>query len=463
MPSLEVISNQLYPDSFQESVSSQLATPISVSRSWTPNVPSTATTAQSIDHSRRSPWLDQSQDLDLTEATINDQAICILSSNWMSPEFDSIIDWDNQIPWEQPNYEMPQSSFPMNHSIESERHAGITGNPTAKHGNDMIRTGHMDTYLSDYDNSKSPLQGIRDLPPSTLPSNSFYVGSDGARAPFKGLTHSRRTESSKINESNITLVTADSLTDHHDELVSDISYLNLVNGLVSTIPKQRNGGFDLTMFPNQRDVGALCELYFNKFHPIFPILRKRTFVEESAAHWNLLLAVAATGSLYCCTSLGLKTSKMLCNLVEEICGINDDIPLQPTFDSMDAEFHYMEDVLASVRTTILTAICMIEHGQDHTMNSAVIRRYQLVELCTMHKLLDSSKKFTKYADQATHHQGRSPSNITTASSPEETLAQAQVVGDVEYFLLNESRRRAGLMIWVRKCNFLANDEVSFAE
>ncbi|KAL7958051.1 hypothetical protein V8C34DRAFT_284154 [Trichoderma compactum] len=345
---------------------------------------------------------------------LNEQAMDLLSMNWMSPDSTS-FGWNGLIA--APPYAEDDKGdlympffFPASGTLpDPDRECvSISGQEPGivRHDTSASSVGHP-TYTP----GKVGSGAGRSI------TGSYYVDGDGSRAPFRGQT-ARRWRDRQMMAANDASTPGSTIANHTDSgtggswdgplLVSVDSYNNLIREL-----GRENLVVDTNLFPSLQCIDACVRSYFANFHPTFPFIRKETFLEESNKHWKLLFAVVVVGSKY-------NTSTEEPQLSPEFIAILDGIFSSQMCHYGPAEYNAFN--LPSLQAASLSWICSLHRGKSKTTRHALLQRHYLVEACTKLNLLSGESE-----DSHAHHDHN------------------KLVRD---WSMNQSRIRTGLMIWL---------------
>ena len=354
--------------------------------------------------------------------------------NWMSPENQQVINWDRQLAdfrvhngEASPTYGAFPFYFngpnPMNvrrdhWNLPSSRNKEQSEQSSPHTSRDACENS-LSRSSDSYFDAGSMI--------STSTNGNLYVDGSGARAPFGGRLNIQCSPLSvDANGEDPT-----ELAPFHSDtagLVSTFAYQRLRDHLEeeSRIHLQ---SLDLSQFPPYAHIQGFVRYYFERFHLVFPFLRKSSFSCDSSHHWVLLLAVAATGSRYLRRNQGMQPGKMLLDLLRMILSrrlfglhVDDDesIPFIPGAHSVGSTI----PDLPVLQAAILSVICTIHSGTKSMAERAFVERHYLVEACIA-------------------------SGLLSATSPAEALSDGPVdENSLRRWLYRESEIRTGMMIWV---------------
>lgn len=364
----------------------------------------------------------------------NEQALDLLSMNWMSPEQSATLGWDGLVavpPYADTNKNDPYLPFIFSNSGAlpdssiPRTNARVPTGSISRHDTHLNSTGH-----STYSSSQPGLEGVKST------TGSYYVDGDGSRAPFGGQAarewRGRRmagANNASTPGSNATNYTDDEPSGRwEDALVSEESYESMIRHLHLELAKQ-NVIIDASTLPSLECISHCVQCYFANFHPTFPFIRKAALLEHSSNDWILLLAVAVVGSKYTTSD----DEERLHALGSEFLAAIDSVSLsrlchnrltKTRFFSTSPLRELEKDVLslAALQAATLLLIYSLHRGkQDMTMH-ALLERHYLAGACKELKLLSG-----EVVESNCHHDG----------------------DNAQSWLMKQSRIRVGLMIWVR--------------
>ncbi|EHK42435.1 hypothetical protein TRIATDRAFT_10744, partial [Trichoderma atroviride IMI 206040] len=360
----------------------------------------------------------------------NEQALDLLSMNWMSPEQSGSLGWDGLVavpPYtENDKNDLYLPFFFSNvEALPDSSRQCIPRTNAQTHSIDRHDTSLNGTSHSTY-SSKSGLEGVKST------AGSYYVDGDGSRAPFGGqaarkwrgrrMAGANNASTPGSNSTNYTDGEADGLWE--DASVSVESYESMIRHLHLELGKQ-NVMMDASTLPSLECIAHCVQSYFANFHPTFPFIRKAAFLEHSSNDWILLLAVAVVGSKYTTDD----EEEPLHALSEEFIAALDSMAISRLcYDRLTeatASFGEAENgvsSLSALQAATLFLICSLHKGIADMMKRTLLERHYLVGACKEFKLLsgDSEERYR-------HHDG-------------DNVARS--------WLMNQSRIRVGLAIWL---------------
>ncbi|KAL5089148.1 hypothetical protein Trisim1_006001 [Trichoderma cf. simile WF8] len=344
---------------------------------------------------------------------LNEQVMDLLSMNWMSPDSAS-FGWNGVIT--APPYAEDDKNdlympflFPASGTLPDPDRECVPSNGQEP-GIGQHDTSISSTTHTTYTPSKLGSEGNKSM------TGSYYVDGDGSRAPFRGQTAGQWRDR-RIMATNDASTPGSGITNCTDggtggswegPLVSVDGYNNLIREL-----GRENLVADTNFFPSLHCIEACVHSYFANFHPILPFIRRKTFLEESKKHWELLLAVAVVGSKY-------NTSNEEPQLSPEFIAILDGISSSQICHDGPAETGIPS--MSSLQAASLSLICALHSGKSKMTRHALIERHYLVEACNELNLL------SRELEDSHVHQDYSKL--------------------VEDWSMNQSRMRTGLMIWL---------------
>ncbi|KAF2183541.1 hypothetical protein K469DRAFT_582769 [Zopfia rhizophila CBS 207.26] len=345
--------------------------------------------------------------------------------NWLSPSNDTVKDWDAQLA---SLYNIPSTfgSLGAAFDVQPAEEAGSLWdsvpagvNPAAE----ITLSEHNSTNQSLAHHSSISGSSPTDSASIISTTSRYYVEGTGARAPFMGKSHKRRSKACTLVLSEMhpdTLSTADNCLD----LVSNDAYEDLLRSLHGE-NHMHHLGIDMASFPPQAHIAVFAKLYFDKFHPTFPFLSKSSFGQRRA-NWILLLAVTTVGASYTRSEQSARQRETLFSILRIVLhhrfngAPSGDVSATSAMSSTNECGAAHE--LNSVQARILNCVCMFHSGKPELMKQAVFEQWNLVE--------------------ATHSLDLfSPTVIIAEPRPEDNATF------VQHWLQAQSRLRAGFMIW----------------
>ena len=183
-------------------------------------------------------------------------------------------------------------------------------------------------------------------------------------------------------------------------------------------------GIDITKFPSCSQIEIWVQQYFEKFHPIFPFLRRASFREKDSHGPLLLLAVAAAGSKYAHRSQEPRDA--LCPILDTVLRQHRREAL-PMFSEGRTSDIYVPGQLPEpenptdfrdLQADVINTILLLQSGRTALLETALHGYHHLVRTCNSLGLL------------------------------EWTLVRSGDDEQLQDWLKSESRTRTGWMIWV---------------
>jgi len=275
---------------------------------------------------------------------------------------------------------------------------------------------------------------------STRPAKTFksryYVDGTGSRAPFGGKTQDPTcsSEPAQRHEAEANMPTTPHEMLDAISLCPSEAYQSLLHG-ITTEARTALIEIEPSDLPTHMHVSICVRRYFEKFHPIFPFLRRPSFSHDASNSWHLLLAVAVVGSRYMYHSQHSQLNASLPRLLSIVL-TSQKYGLM-SLDVVDEEefVHIPGCTTVSKRTCptlsllqagVLNIICLLHSGKKALVERAFVERHYLVEACQSMGLLANTTRFG------------SLDNLTKSG-------HEHMVGA---WLAQEAKIRTGMMIWV---------------
>jgi hypothetical protein len=356
----------------------------------------------------------------------NQPVLGALGVNWMSPQYQDDIDWNailvgfprmhNDEVQQDPCTELPAETVP-----------GIGCNLPSQ-------TEQMRQTALEHNIARTSSDAASSATPKST-ENIYYVDGTGARAPFGGRSHGRSSvvNTQEMHEAGHGSDNAMSpIASVAHGLCSQDAYDNLTQHISSEFRGSRMD-FAITSFPSNTQIQICVAHYFEKFHPIFPFIRKATVSHITSDEWLLLLAVAAAGSRYVKRHRKKDTSDVLLTILdaalqhrkygyetEDIDRASDDCFIPGQYAQRCAS-----PSLVLLQASILHVLLLQHSGKKSFVERAFIERHYLVEACNSLGLIS-----------------RAPRERATSS------AEYGGYDSLEHRLVRESEIRVGMMILV---------------
>lgn len=346
--------------------------------------------------------------------------------NWMSPQNPQVVDWDTQLAdftVSNDGVGMGQGGFPFFLTSTNTMEANAWSTDAIGASSSLQVSAH---------NGQPNQEGAEFASTHSVATAStdgkYYVDGAGARAPFGGRSNTRRSAVNidPMHEKDGTADISRSAMASPTELVPDSAYENFRESIRTEALHLVD--VDSDSFPSHAHLELFVRYYFDKFHPVFPFLRKASFPNDSQ-DWVLLLAVAVVGSRYLRRIHGSQPGEILQQILQKALGrllyganlSDDDTPYLPG----DSSTTPASPSIYTLKAGILNTICMLHSGKKSQVERAFLDRHYLMEACHSSRLLSAVSPTMSFTDQ---------------SDKEEAISA---------FLKRESEVRTGMMIWVR--------------
>ncbi|KAH8901619.1 hypothetical protein GQ53DRAFT_851567 [Thozetella sp. PMI_491] len=356
-----------------------------------------------------------------------------LAVNWMSPDDAMMRDWDLQLsmlgyPVASAPSLPPFTVDPTQPESIEERHwqTGLD-NPIALTPAEATRHPDYPFTHRTIERAVSVSEGGQTDNGSNLSTSSkYYVDGTGARAPFKGMSHERRSRAdiTTLSEAMATSPSSlDAVEDARRNTISPGTYNHLLQKLQSS--SEASGFFlDLSCIPPLNHMAVFVKLYFDKFHPVFPFVQANSLAQLDG-DGVLLLAVAAVGASYI-GKPGTQDKEKLSRILRSV--LQHRFYAEPLEDLAHStapvnKGNFMDNISA-IQASILNCVCLFYSGRPNSMRRAAFERSYLVEAANALHLLDF----------------REVNNNDSESVDSSSF--------VERWLMDESKLRTGFMIWV---------------
>jgi hypothetical protein len=391
----------------------------------------TATFSSSVNHAAGRP----------TEWTVNyngtadlgafDQPdLGALEVNWMSPQYPDNVDWDTLL-----------AGFVVNARTHD------YGRPRGSPGDVDVTATINESNI--YQQPQQPLQQALEIETgqsyhvavansiSPLTEGRYYVDGTGARAPFGGRAHDRGSievgEMQRPVESGNTTSLGLPVPSLSQNLCPQAAYNNLIRQIISE-SQHRHLNLDIATFPSHVQLQLYVHHYFDRFHPIFPFIRKASFSHIASKEWLLLLAVATIGSRYMRRVEGRVPGESLFTILDatlthlkygygkERGDECSNIPFVPG----QHERALAGPNLATLQAGVLNVIILQHSSRKVLVERAFIERHYLVEACHSLELVSRTPSIQDMASTTNHLEPDTLQN----------------------WLIRETEIRVGMMIWV---------------
>ena len=238
---------------------------------------------------------------------------------------------------------------------------------------------------------------------SMLPSLGSYVDSIGARDTVRRLRKKRKhsnvediispSHCSRFNDISLTGTALEEELRRSTHWVSPDLYKNIVQN-AQLLGVKISSQFDFATFPSNMLINKLCQLYFDHFHPNFPLLQKVAFQPVDEV-WILVMAIAAIGAQYTPSAELAGFKGMLAHTVQRglELRIHSKISSSNTTSSDPFPGTAAVDDITVIQARILNSVIMIHSGNSFLMEKALSDFTALVAAARrMHLLKSGSRK-----------------------------------------------------------------------
>jgi hypothetical protein len=271
----------------------------------------------------------------------------------------------------------------------------------------------------------------RDSLASQSAKGTYYVEGSVGRAPFQGRSGWRRrrpfwSATSNVSAGDQTPTSGGSPAMPQNTFVSETVYENMLRHLQVEC-ETSNLALDLAQFPSLGEMQELVQVYFEGFHTTYPFLRRNSYQFILEGSWILLLSVAAAGCPYTHTARYQRIGAYLAHIVDVILTNRIDAGLSEDEDqpwSPALKPHIPWD-LVTLQAGVLNCLYLLHSGNLGSVRRGLARRYSLNEASNHLKLLSAIEPRVPDAGE-----------------------ESSQAGLIECWVIMESRRRTGWMIWV---------------
>lgn len=335
--------------------------------------------------------------------------------NWLSPQFDDGIDLD----------------------------ALFAGMANGINCQDFPNEVTYSPNILETQTSSGPLLQDPTSTEKEIGRSEYYVSGDGARVPFKGKSHRRGSVLSSVpsHETGSDGSVPSPLLHHDfDSLICPLeTYDTFSRELMAEMSVQGTDSTDIRI-PTHQQVQICIERYFQLFHPVFPFLRRASFMEDASQEWLLLLAVSVVGArLTGRAHEDEEEVSFMTRLLSQTLQRREYMSFDD-FNSEDGPTLFIPGQStrsSTFRSTwvlqacVLCVICMLHSGEKNLIGQALNHRHRLVEACDALGMLKDVDETVTLAT-GMHHL-------------EESITE---------WVLRETKTRTGMMIWLLDCIFV---------
>ncbi|KAF4472130.1 hypothetical protein FALBO_968 [Fusarium albosuccineum] len=148
----------------------------------------------------------------------------------------------------------------------------------------------------------------------------------------------------KLNASDEEILTSEAFS--HVPDISEGAYKRITDFYLDQCGWTETG--ELDSFPTRATLSALCQLYFEHFHPLIPVLHVPTFLPKHDT-WILVIGIAVVGCQYSAISMAQDMAIALQELLYRalMSELVEGIPLQPSLVFCQAMLLHQLSLLAS--------------------------------------------------------------------------------------------------------------------
>ncbi|KAH7123486.1 hypothetical protein B0J13DRAFT_154808 [Dactylonectria estremocensis] len=331
------------------------------------------------------------------EPAFGGEVLGMSTVNWLSPQYQNILNWDSQLvsmsyggePADMEFYFPFNAITPAQGSLQPD----ISGDTQPLDLATLFSPQTLRSSLVEEDQTvASPgTNSPRSLSPQ-LTEGRLYVDGNAARAPFRGLLSHRGAITSAISSKGgtfeYTLSQFGAVIGPNPEgsdaplgeVVSDYAYQNMLQK-ISSDTQTRSLGSNWTEIPPLVEIRGFVRQYFENFHPTYPFLRRSPSLFDQPDSWVLLLAVSAVGAGYSRQSSAITSKGKMLQLLKDHAIFRIQGPvyggelwmptgLEPTTDGHD---------LLNLQAGILALVCLAHSGDSNMVKWAIENRHYFVQ------------------------------------------------------------------------------------
>ncbi|CEF77227.1 unnamed protein product [Fusarium graminearum] len=369
------------------------------------------------------------------ERTMTEPTMGASSINWLS-DSQYLSMWESQLSAVPDGLGPVGYAFPSGLARPNPISPWISNQYNDVNSVDMARSDLGPTYAPSPMAAESPhysrADSLRGSSVSKSTDGTLYVEGTMARAPFGGQLLGRNMNQPNVShaaEAGSSNGAPDSL--EVDSQTDSSHYVS--NELYSELVSVARGhaeidSQDLTTatIPPIGHIRCFVRLYYERFHVIYPFIRKSASIWQDSTNWILLLAVSVVGAKY----LGGTWSLSLSRLLEAIL----DDRLQSVSEKSNQDSHgtwipgssqsRVRLDFITLQAFIISMIDRLHSGQKVVTERALSQMFLLVEQCRSLNLL--SRVPPKINNETTSSNGAS----------------------ITEWLRAQSELRTGLMVWI---------------
>ncbi|KAF4453114.1 hypothetical protein FALBO_16052 [Fusarium albosuccineum] len=333
----------------------------------------------------------------LLNTGIGEPLMGLSTMNWLSPQYQDTVIWDNQlagVPFELGSMAFAFAPDVVDPNLASGWQLDRGPNPSAVLPGPVLSDNHE--VAVEECTIPAPSTSIPESSTSRSSEGTLYVEGAAARAPFRGRRSHKYSNTDALSTSSpvdgpehlmeiSTSPNAEMVDDHSHTFVSELAY-NTLCQKVRDEAHLHSSNLDLTCIPPLGYVRCFIRLYYRNFHPTYPFLRRDIPILPQPDSWVVLLALSAIGAKY----LGGPWPLSISTLLDKILNIRLAATQYGNTDAwVPGHVHdsQTELSLTTVQAMILNLICMLHSGLKNMVENSLNQRHHLVDQCRRMNLL----------------------------------------------------------------------------
>ncbi|KAH8799151.1 hypothetical protein F5884DRAFT_135744 [Xylogone sp. PMI_703] len=367
-----------------------------------------------------------------------------LTINWLPPSGLSDDQWDSNSPY--CGFQAYMEGFTTHSGISEQGLQYYNDTEPATTMIEMsppeigaVRSTNSTRHRAEAEMSHTPNSHSNQSICSQSSSSNYYVDGAGAREPRYGKL-GRQNSTCEPNLHFETRTGSDDKYFSFPTTIEQYTSYNFSRGWRYTVSEQTysdlvlhfgqgHHSFESDYFPTLGVVNLSVHLYFEHFHPIFPLLHKAWFAQR--APWLLILATSAIGIHYLGTDEARQCSEAFQEFLHDELEKDDCLRVPYYFSNADDQLRGGDrgyQTLIKIQALILNIIGMSHCRREILVEHAYSGRSKLVAICLRNEMLCYSGD----------------------SSPRGAQSYSGEISWIRW-IINELSKRAGYCIWLLDC------------
>ncbi|CAI0642863.1 unnamed protein product [Colletotrichum noveboracense] len=362
-----------------------------------------------------------------------DQSVGVSGINWLSPEYFTSFDWVQPTAADGstiPSYDRLQILSSAGNQLVQGPWFNLVAEPLPQI-QEPPATSSYDIHDPDQTLGTRHGGSSNGSVMSTSTTGTYYVDGAPTRAPFKGGPVQIYGEEEIECPGLPNVVQAD---DYSEGSNSATPLLLSTKAYEILIHKFKDEGcfkglaLHPTQLPSLSHTRVYFRLYFHRFHPAYPFLRKSRSIYDSEFNWLVLLAICAIGSRYA-------------------PGVNNHRQKETLFLLLEkAVFHHISEHNGSRLPACWGSFC--EARSDDNWAMGVVQATILYLVCKSQDPKKDPNRLDVVARQCLFGCCRELGLLNIATTKSTNIESAPKEDVLKAWIQKQSRIRTGMMIWI---------------